>query len=1279
MDNLQITYPDDLPVSLRRLEILDAIRENQVVVIAGATGSGKTTQLPKMCLELGRTSIAHTQPRRIAARAVAERISEELKVELGGLVGYQVRFTDKVSAETKVKVMTDGILLNALQRNRTLSQYDTIIIDEAHERSLNIDFLLGYLKQLLPQRPDLKVIITSATIDPESFSKHFGGAPIIEVSGRTYPIEVRYRPTAREATEATDPDEETTASDYIDGIIRGLKELQGEPEGDTLVFLSGESEIRDAQEAILGNITSGALNKGTEVLPLYGRLSAAEQHLVFQPSKTVGLRRRVILATNVAETSLTIPNIKYVIDAGTARISRYSPKAKVQRLPIEAISKASANQRSGRTGRTGPGIVLRLYSEDDFENRPDFTDPEILRTNLASVILQAATIGLGDITAFPFLQPPDPRGVKDGLGLLTELGAIQESSAKSIKLTPMGRSLSRLPIEPRFARMLIESKTNNLVREVMVIVAGLTIQDPRERPLAKRPQADLAHARFADQTSDFLSLLNLWNYLEEQQQKLSSSAFRRLCKSEYLNYLRVREWQDLIRQLKSLAKPLDLVIGPPRIDPDGIHKSILSGLLSQIGLRQLSDKKSADLAKNAKGKAAPKPAKGPGEYLGSNQKKFVIFPGSTLAKKPPVAIMSAELVETSRLFARMNAAIDPAWAEKLAGDRCKRTFSEPHWEKNQGSVVAYERVMLYGVPIVVSRRMQYSRIDAPLCRELFIRHALVQGEWDSKQAFDRANRELMKQLEQEAERSRKPQHSPDEDDAFRFYNARVPAEVVSTRSFEGWFKSVKHATPEILHMTREDLIGAEIEAPDEHDHPTEWLHDGQQLSLRYTFDPSVIEDGVSVDVPLPLLSSLNSEPFEWLVPGMRLELVTELIRSLPKNLRRNVVPAADWAKKALAALPAEPAGNLLTVLAKTLQLLSGTQMNAADFDAAKLPHALRMTYRVIDAAGKTLGLSNDLAELQGSLAESSRGAVASVAQKTHSPIERDALASWDFDSLEQNIVSEHGGNVVRAFPALVAAKAAGKTVTDSANIRLFATESEQAQHHAGGVVALVKAAIASPAKYVESHLTQAEKLAIASLPYSGLAAFVDDIIVASADRELRKINADGLIFTRAEFEKVRDAVSANIVEDCFEVARQVSRIAVAVREANKAISEVNALNFLTVLSGEKAHIAELLHAGFISGVGLDRLPRLVVYLQAIKQRIEKLQENPARDQVAMAEFNQAFGIYSHAGGLLPLAPNSSSKLIAARWLLEELRVSLFAQGLGTSESVSVQRIKKALA
>ncbi len=1200
---LQITYPVDLPVSQRRQEILEAIRDNQVVVIAGATGSGKTTQIPKMCLELGRTSIAHTQPRRIAARAVAERIAEELKVELGDLVGYQVRFTDKAGANTKVKVMTDGILLNAMQRYRNLEPYDTIIIDEAHERSLNIDFLLGYLKQLLPKRPDLKVIVTSATIDPESFSRHFNDAPIIEVSGRTFPIEIRYAETAREAGDDTDPDEETTASDYLDGIVKALDDLQYEPDGDTLVFLSGESEIRDAQEAIEGRINSGALGKGVEVLPLYGRLSAAEQHRVFESSKMVGLKRRIILATNVAETSLTIPNIKYVIDAGTARISRYSPRAKVQRLPIEAISKASANQRAGRAGRTSPGVVIRLYSEDDYESRPEFTDPEILRTNLASVILQAAQLGLGDITAFPFLQAPDARGVKDGLGLLGELGAVKDPKGKTVELTKVGRELARLPIEPRFGRMLLESKKHDLVREVMIIVAGLTIQDPRERPLAKRPQADQAHARFADPTSDFLSLLNLWNYIEDQQKKLSSSAFRRLCKNEFLNYLRVREWQDLIKQLKSIAKPLDIVPGNPKVNPDGIHQCLLAGLLSQIGLKQLSDKKAADQVK----KNSDKPVRASNEYLGSNGKKFVIFPGSTLAKKPPAAIMSAELVETSRLFARMNAAINPEWAEPLAGDLVKRSFSEPHWEKSQGAVVAYERVMLFGVPIVVSRRMQYSRIDIPLCRDLFIRHALVHGEWDSKQAFDRANQQLLKQLESLADRARKPQFAPDDEDVFRFYNARIPQEVFSTRTFEGWWRKAKHDTPNLLTMTRDDLLPPEVQAPSDADNPKIWNFGERELKLRYRYEPGAADDGVTVDVPVSLLAQINSDEFDWLVPSMRVDLIAELIRGLPKNLRRTVVPAVDWAKKAIAALPEHPDEALLATLAKTLRTLSGTHMTADDFDFAALPTSLRMTYRVVDEKGRTLGLGLDL------------------------------------DALQQKLIPVANGEA----PKKVVPDIAKKT-------------SELAS--------AVREKIASPADYVAEHLSKEEKLSLVAVGYKNSAAFVDDVITALINQE---ITARGL---DANPDDLRAAVVERSIEQCFDAAKVLEKISTHYRQTSKAISEVQDLSVLHVLAAEKAHIADLMRSNIISATGIERITRIPIYLQASKMRIEKLLENPERDRIAELELNEALALVEKTpGDQMP-----AEKRQAVRWMIEELRVSLFAQVLGAAETVSVQRIKKAL-
>ncbi|AGW40890.1 ATP-dependent RNA helicase [Leifsonia xyli subsp. cynodontis DSM 46306] len=960
----RIVFPPELPVSQKREDIARAIRENQVVIVAGETGSGKTTQLPKICLELGRESIGHTQPRRIAARTIAERVAEELGQTVGELVGYQVRFTDRVSAATRIKLMTDGILLNEIHRDRLLRKYDTIIIDEAHERSLNIDFLLGYLRELLPKRPDLKVVITSATIDPESFAAHFAApdgspAPIVEVSGRTFPVEVRFRPLVAEALDdEDDPDPVPSADrDYLQGINDALDELARESPGDVLVFLSGENEIRDAADAIRGRNLPG-----TEVLPLYGRLSATEQHRVFQPSSTPGVRRRVVLATNVAETSLTVPGIKYVVDAGTARISRYSTRAKVQRLPIEAVSQASANQRSGRSGRTSDGIAIRLYSQEDFEKRPKFTEPEILRTNLAAVILQMISLGLGDVAAFPFLTPPDSRGIKDGLDLLTELGAVTAARGGDPALTKVGRSLSLLPIDPRFARMVVESKRHGTSGEVMAIVAGLTIQDPRERPVEKRGSADEKHARFADPTSDFLTLLNLWNYLEEEQKELSSSAFRRLCKAEYLNFLRVREWQDVYRQLRQLAKPLGLTIGEASVNPDGIHRSLLAGLLSHIGLKDLRES-------GNKGGARTRQS----EYLGARQARFVIFPGSTLAKKQPNAIMSAELVETSRLFARMNAGVDPAWAEPIAGELCKRQYSEPHWEKSQGAAVAYEKVTLYGVPIVPRRRIPYSRIDAGLARELFIRHALVDDEWDSHQAFERANRKLRAELREREERTRRRGLLNDEA-VFEFYDRRLPAEVVSTRSFEGWWKKARHETPELLTMTQEALLDEDAAAVDDDAFPPVWRQGDQRLTLRYRFEPGAEDDGVTVQVPLPLLAGLLPDGFDWQVPGLRHELVTALIKSLPKTIRRQVVPAADWAKRLLGELGGtagmrahegeRPAASLPDTVAAAISRLTGSRVSGSDFDRERLPAHLRPTFVVVGERGRPLASGKSLPELQ---------------------------------------------------------------------------------------------------------------------------------------------------------------------------------------------------------------------------------------------------------------------------------------------------------------------------
>ncbi len=1244
MSEPAITYPPELPVSAARGEIAALLASNQVVVVAGETGSGKTTQLPKILLELGKTSIGHTQPRRIAARTIAERISDELGTPLGGLVGYQVRFTDTVGTDTRIKLMTDGILLNEIHRDRLLKKYDAIIIDEAHERSLTIDFLLGYLKQLMPQRPDLTIVVTSATIDPQSFSKHFDDAPIIEVSGRTFPVEIRYRPVVVEPVETSETDdvgEVSTRSirsddtDPLDGIVAALDELAREGDGDVLVFLSGENEIRDAEEALRGR-------PNTEVLPLYGRLSAADQHRVFETKRAPGIRRRVVLATNVAETSLTVPGIRYVIDAGTARISRYSVRSKVQRLPIEAISQASANQRSGRSGRTSDGIAIRLYSEEDFAKRPEYTEPEILRTNLAAVILQMISLGLGDIASFPFLQPPDSRGIKDGLDLLRELKAVTTDG----QITQVGQQLTRLPIDPRLARMVVESKQHGTTREVMAIVAALSIQDPRERPLDRRPQADQQHARFTDPTSDFLTLLNLWNYLEEKQAELSGNAFRRMCRSEYLNYLRVREWRDVYRQLERTAKPLGLVVGSASANPHGIHRSLLAGLLSQIGIRDAAKK----------------------DYVGARQVRFSIFPGSALAKKQPAELMSAELVETTRLFARTNAAIDLAWAEPIAGDLVKRSYGEPHWEKKQGAAVAYERVTLYGVPIVARRRIQFARVDAAHARELFIRHALVEGDPSTGSGTDflRLNQELRKELSEVEERTRRRDILVDDEAVFEFYDRRIPADVNTQRSFEGWWKKTRASEPDLLTMTPENLMddGERVE-PVESSFPDTWQQGDQSLTLSYRFEPGAADDGVTVLVPLALLAGLRPDGFDWQVPGLREELVTALIKALPKAIRRNVVPAADWATRLLGELDGE--GAITESLARAIQRLTYVPVTATDFDLERVPQHLRPTFAVVDERGTSVATGKDLTALQAELKSTARESVARASVTPNSALERGGITAWDFDELPRVLDTKQGGNTIRAYPALVGD---GSTVA----IRLMSTPADQAREQRAGVRRLLQLAIPSPTGYVQEHLTTTEKLSLAQSPYRSTAELFADCMAACIDAVVDERE----IFTRVEFERARDEVSAAILDELFRTVSLVSRIVLVGREVEKAIKAASSVALLSPLADAREQLSDLVYPGFVSATGLGQLARLPVYLDGILHRIAKLGENLGRDRVWMSEVQQATERYRSAGGTLPVERDAAPRLRHARWLLEELRISLFAQHLGTSEPVSLQRIARFL-
>ncbi|WP_125100363.1 ATP-dependent RNA helicase HrpA [Leucobacter chromiireducens] len=1323
---LRIDFPEDLPVSQMRDEIEAAIRDHQVVIVAGETGSGKTTQLPKIALALGRERIAHTQPRRIAARTIAERIAEELGSELGGLVGYQVRFTDKVSADTRIRLMTDGILLNAIHRDRDLSAYDTIIIDEAHERSLNIDFLLGYLQTLLPRRPDLKVIITSATIDPESFATHFADvrtkqpAPIIEVSGRTYPVELRYRPLV-EQIETPDPKGgapkvRTIERDLFDAIGDAVDELGKEAPGDVLVFLSGEAEIRDAADALGGRVRASGRAARTEILPLYGRLSAAEQHRVFErPSGANAGARRIVLATNVAETSLTVPGIRYVVDAGTARISRYSARSKVQRLPIEAVSQASANQRSGRSGRTSPGIAIRLYSEEDFASRPEFTEPEIRRTGLASVILQMLSLGLGDIARFPFLTPPDQRGIADGLGLLTELGAVTANtggerdargrggrggaakrSGATHRITKVGRELARLPIEPRFARMVVEARRHEVVAEVLAIVAGLTIQDVRERPQAERGRADELHGRFSDPQGDLMTLLNLWNYLQTEQRERSSSAFRRMCKAEYLNFLRVREWMDLFRQLARIA-------GVKRSDADAaaqhvtggsgeaIHRSVLAGLLSQLGVRDDRQDRSVPQGRGVAGAAKRKPAQ---EYLGSRGTRFVLYPGSVLSKRPPEVVMSVELVETSRLFARSNAVVDPAWAEELAGPLAKRQLSEPHWEKKQGAAVAYERVTLYGVPIVDRRRVQLSRFDAPHARELFIRHALVEGEWDSPQAFDRANRQLRRELEQLEERTRRRDIVGDDEAVFEFYDARIPADVASTRDFEGWWKEKRRREPNFLHLSRADLIEDEDEAVDEAEYPRQWQHGDQSLKLRYRFDPTAEDDGVTVNVPLPLLPRLDGTDFEKLVPGLRQELVTALIKTLPKAIRKHVVPAADWARTLLATVapqldaPAPAAGaeapQLTALLATEIRRRTSVPVSPTDFDPSRLPAHLTPTFRVIDARGRTVGSGKDLAELKAAHKDRATEGVAKVAAAAlpKSELEKSGATAWDFGDLPRHVDTAYakgragGAGVVRAYPAIVDRRT-------SVDLVLVADEAEQARLSRRGIRRLLALSSPSPASYIRAHLSNQEKLLLGAGPYRSLDQAIADVSLAAADRVIRRHAPDGLVWRAEVFDSLANDYARTLIDDIYAAIALTARVLDGARLARKAIDQAKSIQVLSQVSDAAQQIDGLVWAtntfGFVSHTGLDRLERLPVYLDAIQQRMRALTENPGRDRAWQNEIDRVRGAFEQGGGKIPLPEDAPEHLARARWLLEELRVSLFAQQLRTAEPVSAQRIMKVLA
>ncbi|MEU3685583.1 ATP-dependent RNA helicase HrpA [Streptomyces sp. NPDC030592] len=1244
-----VSYPEQLPVSQKKDEIAAAIRDHQVVIVAGETGSGKTTQIPKICVELGRGvrgMIGHTQPRRIAARTVAERVADELDTPLGETVGWKVRFTDQVNPQsTFIKLMTDGILLAEIQTDRELRAYDTIIIDEAHERSLNIDFLLGYLAQLLPKRPDLKVVITSATIDPERFSRHFGDAPIIEVSGRTYPVEVRYRPLLEEDGDDADRDQITAITDAVE-------ELMGEGKGDILVFLSGEREIRDTADAL-----EKKKYRFTEVLPLYARLSHAEQHRVFQQHTG----RRIVLATNVAETSLTVPGIKYVIDPGFARISRYSHRTKVQRLPIEPVSQASANQRKGRCGRTSDGICIRLYSEDDFNARPEFTDAEILRTNLASVILQMTAAGLGDIEKFPFIDPPDHRNIRDGVQLLQELGALDPAQKDVRKrLTDTGRKLAQLPVDPRLARMVLEADKNGCVREVMVIAAALSIQDPRERPAEKQAQADQQHARFKDETSDFLAFLNLWRYVREQQKERGSSSFRRMCKQEYLNFLRIREWQDIYTQLRTVAKQMGIHLNDAddAAPDDRVHVSLLAGLLSHVGMKDVKEG-------------------GKNEYLGARNAKFAIFPGSALFKKPPRFVMSAELVETSRLWARVNAKIEPEWVEPLAGHLLKRTYSEPHWEKDQAAVMAYEKVTLYGVPIVAQRKVNYGRIDPEVSRELFIRNALVEGDWRTHHKFFADNRRLLTEVEELEHRARRRDILVDDETLYDFYDQRVPEHVVSGAHFDSWWKHKRHEQPDFLDFEREMLINEKAGAVTKDDYPDFWRQGPLKFRVTYQFEPGADADGVTVHVPLQVLNQVTDEGFDWQIPGLREQVVTELIRSLPKPVRRHYVPAPNYAQAFLDR--AVPLQEPLTVtMARELKRMVGVPFDAEDFDWAKVPDHLKITFRIVDERRRKLAEDKDLEALKLRLRPKARKALSQAAAATAQrsggeSLERSGLTDWTIGTLTRVFETRRAGQPVKAYPALVDDGPQANT----ASVRLFDTEAEQAQAMWKGTRRLILRNIpVNPAKFASENLTNQQKLGLSANPHGSIQALFDDCAMAAADKLIADFG--GPAWDEESYRKLYDKVRAEIVDTTVRTVGQVQQVLAAWQACERRLKTVRSPALLANLQDVRTQLDALVKPGFVTEAGIRRLPDLMRYLVAADRRLQQMPTGAQRDTSRMEKVHEMRDEYAWLLEQMPQGRPVPQQVLEVRWMIEELRVSYFAHALGTAYPVSDKRIVKAI-
>ncbi|WP_148862620.1 ATP-dependent RNA helicase HrpA [Marinobacter fonticola] len=1225
-----IHYPDGLPVSERVADIREAIDNHQVVIVAGETGSGKTTQIPKICLEAGRGTrglIGHTQPRRIAARSVSSRIAEEIGEPVGGRIGYQVRFTDVTSDDSLVKVMTDGILLAEVQNDRFLDRYDTLIIDEAHERSLNIDFLLGYLRNLLAKRPDLKIIITSATIEVDRFSAFFSDAPVIEVSGRTYPVEVRYRPLVS--------GEDDKDQGWTDGVVEALEEIEtherdnGHRPGDVLVFLPGEREIREMSKSL-----RHAELRHTEVLPLYSRLSSREQNRIFQSHGG----RRIVLSTNVAETSLTVPGIRYVIDTGVARISRYSVRSKIQRLPVEPISQASANQRKGRCGRVAPGICFRLYDEADFLSRSEYTDPEILRTNLASVILQMAMSGLGDIRAFPFLEAPDNRLVNDGYKLLEELGAVSHKR----QLTKLGRTMARLPVDPRLARMLVAGAEEGSLAEILIVIAGLSVQDPRERPQEKQQQADQAHAPFNDKESDFATLLNIWNFYEEQRQALSQNQLRRLCQKSFLSYMRMREWRDVHRQLMQLCREQKLGANQKKASYDAFHKAVLAGLLGQVAIKY--EKR---------------------EYLATRNRKVMLFPGSKVAKSPPKWIVAAEIVETSRVFARMIARIEPEWVEPLASHVVKRHYFEPHWERKRAQVVGYEKVSLYGLDVVPKRRIGYAKVDPGEARQLFIRRALVEGDYDTHAPFIQRNQALLESVEDMERKSRRRDLLVDEETLVAFYDERLPESVVSGQHFETWWKGLSAEQLNALDLTEEDILQRAPDAQIGMAYPDELEWEGARYPLSYEFEPTRADDGVTLHVPLMALKQVPSHRVDWLVPGLLREKCIHLIKGLPKAIRRNFVPVPDFVDAALANMA--PSNEPLTVkLADELRRMTGVRIEPEAWPQDELPTHLRMNIRVVDDKGKTLAEGRNVTGIQSQLDAQAERALSQMASDDAPVGETRESTEWIFGTLPEAVDTERSGMQVRVYPAL---EELGRNVRETRFLDPLTSERTMAR----GVARLIINRFAGTLEGIDRKLADFKAAALLFAPVGKAGELLDDLLLSTVIEHFLK---DGSPRSRAAFDQVFDQGRGHFIPFLEERTALVHQILKAYNAHMKQLKGKIPLALATSMADVKFQLNHLVYPGFLVSTPGEWLTQYPRYLDAVTVRLDKMAREMGRERTFLHVFEGLWERYAKRREAQEKQGISDPELTLYRWMLEEYRVSFFAQQLGTVMTVSRQRLDR---